>query len=90
MLLYNGKLARCFVNEYVFLMVAGRSVPLGVIQAESAELPELLRHVADFYDDNPDSCEKLFARSVTIGGNAKYLLAPFREPRLDDAVFSTS
>lgn len=76
------------MNEYVFLMVAGRSVPLGVLNNEPAELPELLRHVADFYDDNPGACEKLFAR---LTGDGSYLQNPFlAPPAVDDAVFSPS
>lgn len=41
------------------LRVNHTDVVLGSV-AEPAELPELLRHVADFYDDNPDVCESLF------------------------------
>lgn len=45
--------------QYLFLRVTGRSeTPLGVV-SEPADVPELLRHVADFYDDNPDECVEL-------------------------------
>lgn len=55
---------------YPVLDVAGKRTPLGGV-AGPGELPELLRHVAGFYDDNPDVCAELFSAPV-----------PFSLPRL--------
>jgi hypothetical protein len=50
------------VPQLVFLIVGGERKLLG--QAlEPGDIPELLRHVADYYDDNPDDCEQLFSSS---------------------------
>jgi hypothetical protein len=47
------------VGQPVFLIVGGERKLLG--QAfEPGDVPELLRHVADYYDDNPDDCATLF------------------------------
>lgn len=72
---------------YVFLNVAGKTVPLGAVHVEPGELPELLRHVADYYDDNPDVCAQLFA--LPAGSKPPYLGSPFR-PCLDEEMFSAS
>ncbi len=46
--------------QLVYLRVGGLPRLLG--QAfEPGDVPELLRHVADYYDDNPSDCEKLFS-----------------------------
>lgn len=42
------------------LRVNYTEVVLGSI-VEPAELPELLRHVADYYEHNPDACVQLCA-----------------------------
>lgn len=49
--------------RYLFLRVSDRAeIPLGVVN-EPGDVPELLRFVADYYDDNPDACAQLLAGS---------------------------
>jgi hypothetical protein len=64
--------------RYVFLKVLdGREVALGVVEDPGC-LPELLRHVADYYDDNPTDCASLLAEPA--GPRVLPLLDPFRAP----------
>lgn len=57
------------------LVVGAISKPLGVIE-EPADLPELLRFAADYYDDNPDACERLFLPPTS--SVPRNVAAPFR------------
>lgn len=55
----------------VHLRVAGLAKLLGQA-SEPGEIPELLRHIADYYDDNPDACAQLF----TGGSSTPAAIAP--------------
>lgn len=49
--------------RHLFMRLTGsREIPLGGI-GEAGDVPELLRHVADFYDDNPDALAELLSGS---------------------------
>lgn len=45
------------------LSLDGASMPLGMV-CDRSDLAELLRHAADYLDDNPDACEPLFMRAA--------------------------
>lgn len=54
----------------VQLQVAGgRNVTLGTAN-EPADVPELLRYVADYFDDNPGACEDMFSPALRSSGCA--------------------
>ncbi len=63
--------------QVVYLTVGHTQRLLG--QAfEAGDVPELLRYVADYYDDNPDDCAQLFhGRRGSSPGAPAYLSAPF-------------
>lgn len=66
---------------YLFLRVSGKiEIPLGDV-AGAADVSALLRHVADYFDDNPAASEALFCGSTAglLPGfvAAGYLAAPF-------------
>lgn len=60
----------------VYLRVGHNQRVLGQI-FEPEDLPELLRHVADYYDDNPDDCAELFNASSGTSLSTGNLLNPF-------------
>ncbi len=43
---------------------------------EPADVPELLRHVADYYDDNPDACADLLSLAPPVTAQ-EWLTNPF-------------
>ncbi len=63
--------------RHVFLRVlGGMEIPLGHVVAP-AELPELLRHVAEYYDANPDDCRKLLGEWPPSSRPASAIADPF-------------
>lgn len=62
----------------VYLVVGEKRRVLGQVNPDNAgELPELLRYVADYYDDNPDDCAELVVPGVEWKEGPAYLLDPF-------------
>lgn len=63
--------------EPVYLCV-GRSRRVLGLAYEPGDIPELLRHVADFYDDNPPDCAELYSgRGDRLSTGPGYLVDPF-------------
>ena len=50
---------------------------LGMV-TDAAQIPELLRHVADYYDDHPDDLAQLFADgSAQLRVGPSFMVDPF-------------
>ncbi len=64
------------MGKPVYLTVGTSQRVLGQV-FEAGDVPELLRYVADFYDDNPDDCARLFGAAGEDGPGQQYLLNPF-------------
>ena len=65
------------MTEPVYLYVGRSRRMLGQV-FEPGDIPELLRHVADFYDDNPSDCAVLFAGPDGLWATGPaYLADPF-------------
>jgi hypothetical protein len=65
--------------RYVFLKVLdGREVALGAV-SRSEDVPELLRHVAEYYQANPDDCAALLAE---LRPAVRPVSDPFAAPRM--------
>lgn len=65
--------------HYLFLRVdRGLDVPLGCAN-EPGDVAELLRHIADFYDDNPAEAAALLSASRPAS-ELHYMNNPFAAP----------